>query len=445
MKDLLPKSLERTAEKTPARDTDSVMDELQTNIERYSAQGYDVTVLKDLTGAEPGPMLRAIEAYRENVKKLNTAMTVLRSLEGYGYSSEIESVMNDIRNPSKADEVLARIEALRERAISEHNLDKGRKETPKTRVLKELKVASQTIQKGAASANGDQISDISELSFDNADVDSLMEDLADLGSAFQSEVPQPVADRYSDILLQWTQEGFFIDRIKEMLLEEGKDHDADVERFQKEVDHIKTLKARLEAIDPTGFEERVGLISLKLPYTYMAKDIEHDIEELEEIRRNKEAQEQHIPVSEPEEAPEGVEVTDGPLAPTAEELPEDEPASEESPEGPIPQPEGHEEGAPVPETPEGADMGTLEGVEDDATVETPSSGHLNGPEPPGEPNGTPSDIGQDLSLDELLELAKDAYGSGDLKRSLELFNALLEKDPENSKARFMIRRISQKV
>jgi len=49
-----------------------------------------------------------------------------------------------------------------------------------------------------------------------------------------------------------------------------------------------------------------------------------------------------------------------------------------------------------------------------------------------------------MDLDQLMEMAKDAYRNGDLERSLEYFQEILNRDPENSKARFMLRRLSSK-
>jgi thioredoxin-like negative regulator of GroEL len=49
------------------------------------------------------------------------------------------------------------------------------------------------------------------------------------------------------------------------------------------------------------------------------------------------------------------------------------------------------------------------------------------------------------SPDELMEKAKDAYKEGRMEEALTFFKELLKKDPDSSKARFMIRRISTKL
>jgi hypothetical protein len=69
---------------------------------------------------------------------------------------------------------------------------------------------------------------------------------------------------------------------------------------------------------------------------------------------------------------------------------------------------------------------------------------------PGEPpmreveTPPPPDM-SDLSPDELMERAKDAYSRDLFDEAHSLFKMVLEKDPENSKAKFMIKRLGSKM
>jgi DNA-binding transcriptional MerR regulator len=404
MKDLLPKSVSITEERS---DPDKVLaaKELDTNIERYLAQGFDVSPLRDLYNSDDGTILRGIEVFRDNVKKLTSATTILRSLEGYGYTSEIESIMQDIKNTQKADEVLRKVYRLKERTPAEPVPDRKGKETPRARVLRGLKVASETMTRPAQEPG---------LGFETTDVDSLMDDLADLGSAFTPEA-QP-EDEITRMLESWEKEGFFLDRIREILSESDRDPKAELARFSEEVERMRALRDRLDALDPTGIEDSIQKVRIKIPYTYMATDVEHDIADLETMNRPK----MH-------EAPShlGTENVPGPKTDTPPAVETSPSATMEASEAP-PKPAPAEE-EPAPEVPPPSE---------------PS------PEPipkkmeaPDSPITAPVDA---IPVDGLLQRAKDAYGNGDLDGAVRLFTEVLRLDPENSKARFMIRRIGQK-
>ena len=103
-------------------DDESLHEELEITIERYRAQGFDVAPLKDLADEPIDKIRKGIDDYRNALKKLNSAMTVLKSLEGYGYTKEIEAIIENIKNPNMADKVFQDAEALKERAFAEHNI-----------------------------------------------------------------------------------------------------------------------------------------------------------------------------------------------------------------------------------------------------------------------------------------------------------------------------------
>jgi tetratricopeptide (TPR) repeat protein len=395
MKDLLPKNA-APPEGMVGTDSDRAAKELETNIERYMAQGFDIEPLRHLVASDKDRILSGIESFRDNVRKLTSAQTIIRSLEGYGFTTEIESILLDIKNTQKADEVLRRVNRLKERTPYEPASDKRSKDTPRTRVLKELKMASENFIKPSEATSEP------DLNFQTTDVDSLMDDLADLGTAFNSETAPE--DEFTKMLMDWEKEGIFIDRIREILSDGNRDPQTELKRFEEEIVRMRALKARLDAIDPTGIEESIQMVRIKLPYTYMATDVEHDIAELEALRKPSE-----------------------PAAPSKEERPSKGPVE---PEPSAPEPE------PTPEPPSSPP--------EERAVPEPVKEERPAPTKVEAPRAAVARLHPDLSIEQLLEKAKGAYGDGNLDEALALFEEALQVDPENSKSRFMIRRIGQK-
>ncbi|MDG6224973.1 MAG: hypothetical protein QCI82_05615 [Candidatus Thermoplasmatota archaeon] len=438
MKDLLPKNVGIPVQTGEGSEEELVKKELEINIDRFSAQEFDVEPLRSLKGRSMLDMKNGIELFRDNVKKLSSALTALRSLEGYGYNTEIDSIMKDIKNTQKADDVLRRVEILKERAVSDQG-GKGQKVTPRSRILKGLKAASEVL-KGSDEERQDESGSPQVADLEGMDVDSLMDDLAQLGSEFSDE-SEVEADEVERQLLKWQQEGYFVDRLRVLIQNSEGDPTEELERFSKEVGRIEQLKKRLDMIDPTGLKESIKKVRIKLPYTYMATDIEHDIQVLERIDRERKDAARAVQEMAPEPEPEKEVPED--IASEVEEDAEEEPevakqAIDEPREVPEPEVEGVQQGTPALETVEDGDAeGGPVMVEEEAL------------EPGQEEKGAEkTDESPDISLipvEDLLEKAKEAYGEDDLKKAMSLFEEVLKKDPDNSKARFMIRRIGQKM
>ena len=127
MKDLLPKkSGGGMVQKLQKKETDleALKDELKVNMDRFHAQGYNVGPLRELFDKNAKEIREGIENYVTNVKTLNIAHTHLKSIEGFGYRNEIDTIMESIKDPEKADEVLRESENLKNRALTEHRTDK---------------------------------------------------------------------------------------------------------------------------------------------------------------------------------------------------------------------------------------------------------------------------------------------------------------------------------
>lgn len=435
MKDLLPKNIGIPVQTEEGSEEELVKKELETNIERFSAQEFDVEPLKSIIGHSTLEMKKGIELFRDNVRKLTSALTALRSLEGYGYSTEIESIMKDIKITQKADDVLRRVELLKERALSDQG-GKDQRVTPRSRILKGLKAASEAL-KGSEEESRHETAPPLSADLDGMDVDSLMDDLAQLGSEFSDESEGEVERQ----LRKWEQEGYFVDRLRVLIQNTGGDPTEELERFSKEVGRIEQLKKRLDMIDPTGLEESIKKVRIKLPYTYMATDIEHDIQVLERIDRERKEAARAVQEMTPEPEPEKEVIEE--MASKVGEDGEGEPERgketiDEPREVPEPEVEIVRQGTPPYET-----------VEKGEVEEGPVKVEEEVLEPPQEEKGAEeTDETPDISIipvEDLLDRAKEAYGEGDLKRAMSLFEEILKKDPDNSKARFMIRRIGQKM
>lgn len=319
MKDLLPKTLKIGREKK--EDENSLREELKVTIERYRAQDFDVTPLKDLEDKSIRKIRNGIDKYLNALKKLNSALTVLKSLEGYGYTKEIEAIIENIKNPDMADKVFQDAEDLKERAFAEHNIKHERVEdTPGARVMKSLQARSKVIN----------------------------------GVVGKEDEPLDPG----------------------MIEEGGSTEEINTEDFD----------ALLNSMDGLG------------------DDLDLNFNDLESESPSEE------PVPEPAEAP----VKEEP-SPIEEPIPE--PAAE--PETVMPP---VEEEVPPPEEP--------------AAAEEPA---------PAEAIPEPTPVEAPVNIELLMEKAKDLYRTGDMLDSLSMFEEVLKNDPDSSKAKFMIRRIKQKL
>ncbi|MGA1792556.1 MAG: hypothetical protein ACMUHM_01260 [Thermoplasmatota archaeon] len=459
MKDLLAKNIVLGEQEAPV-DKKTAKAELKTNIERFKAQEFDVTSLEELWSSKPEEIVQGIEKYRDAVKKLISAQTVIRSLEGYGYNEEIDTLMEDIKNPSKADKVLEQVEDLKERAMTEHNMKVEKKDAPKVKLSEALKAQSEKLNN---QVEEDQTGE--EITLDS--LDGMLAELNEIGDAFS--FGEAESDPITDEIKAWEAEGYFVDRLLTLLEEDRDAAIEEMKNFEQGILEMRILKERFRKMDLSAFPKEEESIKLKFQYPHMASEIRNELDSIdkriddslrEALPRSKEeeppAEEPETPAEEPAEEPE----TPAEEVPAPEEAPVEEPPAEE-PEAPteeVPAPEeappeeppAEEPEAPVEEMPEP----TPEEVPapEEAPAEEPPAEE---PEPPAEevpapeeaPAGeAPADvsISPDIDLDQLMEMAKAAYREGDLDRSLEFFQEIIRRDPDNSKARFMIRRLSAK-
>jgi hypothetical protein len=408
MKDLLGKNI-GISKKEPPKDKDNVKKELKTNIDRYQAQEFDVTLLRDLKGKDPEIIQKGIESYRDAIKKLNSAQTVVRSLEGYGYKDELELIKKKLKDPTKADSLMVQVEELRERALTEHNVKVDRKEAPRVKLPENLKAQSEKISQ--------MENDIDE-EIDLDSLDGMLSDLNDIGDAFDLEIEKE-ADPMLEKIEAYESEGYFVDRLKALINEDKGKVAEQMVVFEDGIKEMRELKDRLRKMDLSEeFAQQAEEMKIKFQYPHMASEIKNELDAID--KKIEDALKAAMP---PEEPPEEAHEPE----PVAEPEAPEEPVAEDPPEETIPQPEAAPEEEPAPEpVPE-------EPPQEEAPQEAPEQD-----ETPGE------EIFPDLSLDDLLDKAKEVYRDGDLELSLRCFQEILRRDPDNSKARFMIRRLTAK-
>lgn len=395
MKDLLAKNIGMTR-KEPSKDKVTIEQELKINIERYQAQDFNVTLLKKLEGLDEEAIHKGVEEYREAIKKLNSAQTVVRSLEGYGYSDELESIMKIIKDPASAKQVLAQVEDLRERALSEHNVKVEKKESPRVKLPKGLKEQSEKLS---------QMEEGDDINLDS--LDGMLSDLNDIGDAFSLEMEE--ADPVLEKIEAWESEGFFVDNLKALINEDRTKAEKEMKVFEQGVKEMRKLKERFRKMDLSDeFSKQKEEIKIKFQYPHMTSEIKNELDAIDKKIDD------DLKASMPQEEPPVEEE-----APVEPKIPVEETVQKELPEE---QPEPAIEETPVKEAP---------------------------PEPvpvvPAEEEASSKEaFFPDLSLDELMDKAKEVYRDGDLEQSLKCFHEILNRDPDNSKARFMIRRLSAK-
>lgn len=402
MKDLLAKNIILGEQEGPA-DRRSVKDELQISIERYRAQGFDVSLLEKLMDGPQEDIPSGIETYRECIKKLISAQTIIRSLEGYGYNDEIEKIMENIKDPEVADIILAHTEELRDRALTEHNVSMEKKETARVKLPEALK--AQSVKLNDQKASGSDVEVI-----DQGSLDDMLANLDEMGEALNGaeEEQDPMMEK----IMAWEEEGYFVNGLVTLLGEDKEAAVGEMETFEQGILEMRALKDRFENMDLSIFPDKVENIKMKFKYPHMASEIKNELDTIDRIIE--EALREEMPGE--EDAAE----------PSEPELPEEVPPLEVE-EAPAPVPEE------VEEEPEEVTIAEAEPLEENiAPVEVQEA------EPEVE-NAYP-----ELDLDQLTEKAKEMYREGDLENSLSCFKEILRRDPENSKARFMIRRLSTK-
>ncbi|MCK5772301.1 MAG: hypothetical protein KAH57_00795 [Thermoplasmata archaeon] len=340
IRDLLPKKMVSSVN-TEKEDVTKASEELKVSRERFSAQGYDVSILDDLKGQGDDQILKGMEAYRDAIKQLTSAQTVIRSIEGYGYVDEIAALMGRIRDPSQANEVVKEVEELKERAFSEHNLKNVKKEprieVPEddTTIPPEVPVEPQE-EEGALPDT---------LDFNADELDGLLDDLdgafpGDLSADEPVEEPaaregEAVGSAMIEKITKWSEEGYSVDHLMAAAQGDQEKASADVAIFEKGLSALSGLRERFDKLDRARNEEQARQIEGMFLSPHRFEEISRGIDELESAG---------------------------------------------------------------------------------------GEGDLN-----------------------LLDLAKEAYRKGDLEIALERFHEVLEQDPSNAKAKFMIRRISQKM
>jgi hypothetical protein len=444
MKDLLAKNFGLEEEKGPEKNKDKAKDELKVNIERYQAQGFNVEPLKQLKGKDSKIIAKGIEEFRAAVKTLNTAQTILRSLEGYGYTKEIESINDTIKDPSRADQVMRSVEELRDRAQTEHDAGGRKKESPGSKIFESLKEKSEKLKGNGAKAETVEI--------EEGALDDLLDDLDEIGDAFSLEIEEdPLLSRIS----KWEKMGNFVDKLKNTSAEDRDRAEKEAEQFEIDVERMESVKKLFKKMDLTGFQREAQELLLKFQYPHLAQDVENELKRIKSIQENadsllKEEEESTLPQEKTpdkliEEEGEGSgdvqdEIPESPVEKTPEEPQEEIEDVSQTDESPSVEPEE------IPVSPEEATPEESEEVADTEDKSPDGSEDIqegkvdNTSEvPPGE-----SDFSSH-SADELMDMAKEAYKEGRMEESLTLFKELLKKDPNSSKARFMIRRISSKL
>ncbi len=452
MKDLLAKNLEVGSKKAPKDEKMGAKEELDVNIGRYQAQGYDVAMLKSLRKKEAPAILKGIEDFRDKVKILNSIQTVIRSLEGYGYSKEIESITERLKDPSRARELVQEVEDLKYRAKTEHAIDEEKRSAPRKKLSKSLKEKAKMLkeedqEEGSAPQEMEGI--------DDGLLDGMLDDLTDIEDAFSLEMKD---DPFLKKISKWEEMGYFVDGLKTTLTESGERAEEEAVQFEKDVRKMEKIKERFKEMDLTGFKTESQEIQLKFQYPHLSGDVENQLDEIDRIKREAEKElggtaEETTPPEEPEEEipEEPGEETPEPAPEQEEETPAPEPETEVKEE--VPEEEVEEDIPPPPQDPTiDVQEAPIEPVEDTPTEPEPEPAPEHPPEPTPEPQPeeevppqAQDDIYSGKSADELMEMAKDSYKDGSMEESLLLFKEVLKKDPESSKARFMIRRISSKL
>ncbi len=387
MKDLIAKNFGIPEKKGPSKEKISPHEELKVNISRYQAQGLNVEPLKELKGKQPEDISKGIEDYRSAVRILSTAQTIIRTLEGYGYTKDIEAIYDQIKDPTKAVEVLRTVEELKDRAQTEHNIKAKVKGLPGSKLSKVLKEKSEILKEKGDAKN---------IHINEVALDGLLDDLNDISDAFSLQIED---DPLLMQIIAWEERGYFVDGLKKSLTEDRKKVEKDVEQFEKDIQKMEFIKERFNGMDMTGFQNESKEIKIKFQYPHLSKEIENELDRIDSMKKNAE---KLIETEENETVEEG--------AIEEPEVQQEEDIHEPAPEEVEPEPTNTEE---APQEPE------VEEVLDDQYSH--------------------------LSVDELMELAKDTYKAGKLEESLTIFKEILKKDPDSSKARFMIRRISSKL
>ncbi len=456
MKDLIAKNFGLEKKEGPEDNENKAEAELLVNIERYQAQGLNVEPLKKLKGMKPDKIMKGISDYRSSVKDLNSAQTVLRTLEGYGYTNEIETINENIKDPSKADQVTKWVEELRDRAHTEHDVGHGKRGEPGRKLSKSLKEKSKKLKKNGGKESG-------PITVDENALDDLLDDLNEIGDAFSLEIEEdPLLSRISN----WEEMGYFVDKLKNSIAEDRDVAQREVDQFEVDIKRMEKVKELFKEMDLTGFQQEAQEMIVKFQYPHLSQDVENQLLRIRDIQKKADTLMEEVSEKTPEEIPpqdeeippdnEDQEETDLPLDTTSTDERSEEETSEEIPQEQEDIPEAEEVPLQQEDIPEAEEVPSQQEEipvaeeEPQLQEEIPEAEEVQEPEVEEKLEEAPIADEEPSNLsghspDELMEMAKDAYKEGRMEEALTLFKELLKLDPNSSKAIFMIRRITSKL
>jgi hypothetical protein len=208
-------------------------------------------------------------------------------------------------------------------------------------------------------------------------------------------------------IADWETRGYFVDRLKTAYSEGREIAEVEIARFEEDLKDLELLKERYRSMDLSGLGKERQELEIRFQYPHLWFEIKNELDRLSANKGHvSEKDQEAVPAPSSAEAPPVIEkkVEPTPQPPTIETLP---PTAGKTTE------------VPIPETP---------------------------PIPPAEVKEAQEPVLDDGSTpDQLLDKAKEAYSQDRFSEALSLFKQVLVKDPENSKAKFMIKRISSKM
>jgi TolA-binding protein len=315
------------------------------------------------------------------------------------------------------------VEELKDRAHSEHEIGSAPKDSPGRKLSESLKEKSQLLK-----SNGEK----GAINIDESSLDDMLDDLDEIGEAFSADMEDdPLLSRIS----RWEEMGYFVDKIKNSIAEDRDRAEMEADQFENDVTRMEKVKAIFNKMDLTGFQQEAQELMLKFQYPHLAQDVENELKRIEEMRKNADRLLEE-PGNEIEEAPveEVIERAPGEDVSPSDEVPSEVQSTEEKQVDISPNAESEDE-----ETREEIPSGN-----ENQEEEGKSSGEMDSEEEVSGEDGVSSEY-SNHSPEEIMEMAKDSYKEGKMEEALTLFKELLKRDPNSSKARFMIRRISSKL
>jgi chromosomal replication initiator protein DnaA len=318
LKELEEKEKEKTVQLKKELEIRKVLED---KLKEWKNDGYIVSKLEKMWGDDLEKVQPAFEEFEEAVAKLHELDERLSSIESEEFSSNIEEIEGKLNNVDKVSEIESDLNNLEQmiteqadkrnelRKIVQGWKDEGYNvselldtvESDVNRAWDEFTIVMDTIQKLKeyeeliknikGKAFKDKVESLDTKIKDITALDDVKNEYGVLEGLLKEESEKK--ERLKVMMNSWSEQGFKVDSLKEVLDESFDSAEEKFIDFEKKIETLKELKGRLENFDKTEFESEINELSEKLKDPELADELAEALADLEkkveEVRAKRES------------------------------------------------------------------------------------------------------------------------------------------------------------